>query len=103
MSTWTALSAAAIDTLAGMPTEITDAPAAPPQGVEATVSTLLGWGKWVAFVCGVAGIIASGVMMMIGRRNRSQMSVDGATGLPWVIGGLSCVVLAVPVVNNLFA
>ena len=48
-------------------------------------------------------IIASGVMMMIGRRNRSQMSVDGATGLPWVIGGLSCVVLAVPVVNNLFA
>lgn len=88
--------------LAGLPTEIANPPAAPPAGVQATVNTLLSWGKWIAFVCGVAGIIVSGVMMMLGRRNRSQMSADGAIGLPWVIGGLSCVVLAVPLVNNLF-
>ena len=73
-----------------------------PDGVAATVNTLLAWGKWIAFVCGVAGIIVSGIMMMLGRRNRSQMSADGAIGLPWVIGGLSVVALAVPIVNNLF-
>ena len=32
----------------------------------------------------------------------AQMSADGAIGLPWVIGGLSVVALAVPIVNNLF-
>ena len=73
-----------------------------PDGVATTVNTLLAWGKWIAFVCGVAGIIVSGIMMMLGRRNRSQMSADGAIGLPWVIGGLSVVALAVPMVNNLF-
>ena len=66
------------------------------------MNTLIGWGKWIAFVCGVAGIIVSGIMMMVGRRNRSSLSADGAVGLPWVVGGLSAVVLAVPLVNNLF-
>lgn len=88
--------------VAGLPGEIQDVPATAPDGVQQTVSQLLGWGKWVAFVAGVAGLIVSGVMMMLGRRNRSQMSADGALGLPWVIGGLSVVVLAVPLVNNLF-
>ena len=88
--------------LAAVPADINNPPAVPPQGVEQTVDQLLAWGKWIAFVCGVAGLIVSGIMMMLGRRNRSQMSADGAIGLPWVIGGLSCVVLAVPLVNNLF-
>lgn len=96
------LAAAAHSLAAVVPAELVNPPAQPPEGVEATVNTLLGWGKWIAFVCGVAGIVVSGMMMMLGRRNRSQMSADGAIGLPWVIGGLSCVVLAVPVVNNLF-
>lgn len=88
--------------LAAVPADLNNPPAAPPAGVEQTVDQLLAWGKWIAFVCGVAGIVVSGIMMMLGRRNRSQMSADGAIGLPWVIGGLSCVVLAVPLVNNLF-
>ena len=88
--------------LAAVPTDINNPPAVPPQGVEQTVDQLLAWGKWIAFVCGVAGLIVSGIMMMLGRRNRSQMSADGAIGLPWVIGGLSVVALAVPIVNNLF-
>ena len=88
--------------IAAVPADIINPPAVAPDGVEGTVTTLLGWGKWIAFVCGVAGIVVSGIMMMLGRRNRSQMSADGAIGLPWVIGGLSCVVLAVPLVNTLF-
>jgi len=35
-----------------------------------------------------------GIMMMIGRRNRSQLAAEGASGIPWVIGGLSVVSLA---------
>lgn len=89
--------------LASLPFDIANPPAVPPQGVESTVNMLLAWGKWIAFVAGVAGLIVSGIMMAVGRRNRSQMSADGAIGLPWVLGGLSVVVLAVPLVNNLFA
>lgn len=89
--------------IASLPADIVNPPAAPPDGVENTVNLLLSWGKWIAFVAGVAGLIISGVMMTLGRRNRSQMAADGAIGLPWVLGGLSVVVLAVPLVNNLFA
>jgi hypothetical protein len=103
----THLAAVAADTattvLAAVPTDIGNPAPRAPAGVSNTVNELLAWGKWIAFVCGVAGLIVSGVMMMLGRRNRSQMSADGAIGLPWVIGGLSVVVLAVPMVNNLFA
>ena len=88
--------------LAALPAAISNPSPQAPAGVSATVTELLAWGKWIAFVCGVAGLIVSGIMMMLGRRNRSQMSADGAIGLPWVIGGLSVVVLAVPMVNNLF-
>lgn len=87
---------------AQFPANLTNPAPIAPEGVEATVNTLMGWGKWIAFVCGVGGLITSGVMMAVGRRNRSQMSADGAIGLPWVIGGLSVVALAVPLVNNLF-
>jgi hypothetical protein len=97
------LAAAALDALAAVPAEISNPAPKAPAGVSNTVNELLAWGKWIAFVCGVAGLIVSGIMMMLGRRNRSQMSADGAIGLPWVIGGLSVVVLAVPMVNNLFA
>lgn len=85
-----------------LPADITNPAPVAPDGVEGTINTLIGWGKWIAFVCGVAGLIVCGVMMLVGRRNRSAMSADGAIGLPWVIGGLSVVVLAVPLVNNLF-
>ncbi len=39
--------------------------------------------------------------MAVGRRSRSQMAADGAIGIPWVIGGLSVVLLAVPIVNQI--
>ncbi len=33
--------------------------------------------------------MACGVMMAVGRRNRSSMAADGAAGIPWVLGGLT--------------
>ena len=39
--------------------------------------------------------------MAVGRWSRSQMAADGAIGIPWVIGGLSVVLLSVPLVNQI--
>ena len=40
-------------------------------------------------------------MLAVGRRNRSQLSVDAAVSLPYIVGGISLVMLAVPIVNML--
>jgi hypothetical protein len=45
-------------------------------------------------VAGIVGFGACGIMMILGRRNRSNMAVGGATGIPWVLGGLSLMSLA---------
>jgi len=63
-------------------------PAAPP-GLDQAANTFLGWMKWGGVVAGVLGLFICGVMMMVGRRNRSTTAVDGATGIPWVLGGLT--------------
>src|SRR5262249_51976520 len=63
------------------------APKAPP-GLTGPVNTLLAWWKWGALVAGVFGLIGCGAMMAIGRRNRSNLAADGATGIPWVLAGL---------------
>ena len=47
----------------------------------------------------LVGLVVAGVMMSVGRRHRSSTAADGAVGIPWVIGGLSTIVLAVPLVN----
>ena len=72
-------------------------PAAPP-GLAAATDTVLGWGKWGVLICGVAGLLISGGKMAIGHRNRSSMAADGATGIPWIIGGLSLVAASAGIV-----
>ena len=74
------------------------APAAPAE-VTAQWSKVMGLGKWIAFAAGAVGLLTAGVMMSVGRRHRSTTAADGAVGIPWVIGGLSTVALAVPLVN----
>ena len=49
-------------------------------------------------ICGVAGLMWCGIMMTIGRRSRSAMAADGASGIPWVLGGLTCGLVAAAVV-----
>lgn len=74
------------------------APQAPP-GVAGRISTLLGWWKYGALAVGIFGLIGCGAMMGLGRRNRSSMAVEGAVGVPWVLMGLTLIVLSSGIVG----
>lgn len=73
-------------------------PAAPP-GLEALGSTFLGWTKWILRVAGVGGLLVCGIMMAVGRRNRSAFAADGAAGIPWVLAGLTVGAVAAVIVG----
>lgn len=75
-------------------------PVAPP-GMAEPAAQLISWMKWVGIVAGLIGFGMCAIMMILGRRNRSNMAVDGATGIPWVLGGLSMLSLAAGVVGAL--
>lgn len=94
-STGTAGAKSAARLAAGVPNP---APQAPP-GLAGPVSTLLGWWKWASLVAGVFGLTACGAMMAIGRRNRSSLAADGATGIPWVLAGLTLIALSSGIVG----
>jgi len=65
----------------------------------APAEQLLGWLKWTGLVAGLVGFAMCALMMILGRRNRSNMAVDGATGIPWVLGGLSLMSLSAGLVG----
>lgn len=85
--------------LMSVPADLTNPSPAAPAEVTAQWSKIMGLAKWVAFAAGAVGLVAAGVMMSVGRRHRSRTAADGALAVPWVIAGLSTVVLAVPLVN----
>ncbi|HEY6795889.1 MAG TPA: hypothetical protein VI248_14515 [Kineosporiaceae bacterium] len=68
-------------------------PVAPP-GMERPAEMLLGWMKWIGILAGMVGLGMCALMMIIGRRNRSSLAVDGAAGIPWVLAGLSLITLS---------
>lgn len=68
-------------------------------GLGAVATMFLSWGKWALLVGGVLGMFICGGMMILGRRNRSSTAVDGATGIPWVLGGLTVGAIAATVVG----
>jgi hypothetical protein len=74
------------------------APVAPP-GLSGDMNTLLAWWKWGALVAGIFGLIGCGAMMALGRRNRSSLAADGATGIPWVLAGLTLIALSSGIVG----
>ena len=74
-------------------------PAQAPPGLSALVNTILGWGKWGVMVCGVAGLLICSGKMTIGHRNRAAFAADGATGVPWVLAGLSLAAVAAAIVG----
>src|SRR5580692_7719175 len=76
-----------------------DPPAQAPPGLAGPVNTIIGWGKWGVLVCGVAGLLICGGKMTIGHRNRATFAADGATGIPWVLGGLSLAAVAAAIVG----
>ncbi|MGK2957725.1 MAG: hypothetical protein ACSLFB_04860 [Acidimicrobiales bacterium] len=84
----------------------TQAPNPPPQappGLEEAASTFIGWMKWGGVIAGVLGLFISSVMMMVGRRNRSTTAVDGASGIPWVFGGLTVMSFATAIVGQVIS
>ena len=85
--------------LMSVPADLTHPSPAAPAEVTAQWSKIMGLAKWVAFAAGAVGLVAAGVMMSVGRRHRSRTAADGALAVPWVVAGLSTVVLAVPLVN----
>jgi hypothetical protein len=86
---------AAHPALAGVPDP---APQAPP-GLTKPVTTMIAWGKWGVLVCGVAGLLICAGKMAVGHRNRATFAADGATGVPWVLGGLSLAAVAAAIVS----
>ncbi len=74
------------------------APQAPP-GLSGPVTTIIAWGKWGVLVCGVAGLLICAGKMAIGHRNRATFAADGASGVPWVLGGLSLAAVASAIVG----
>src|SRR5262249_32574458 len=70
------------------PSNLNPAPVAPP-GLEGIGSTFISWIKWILLICGVGGLMVCGIMMAVGRRQRSAFAADGAAGIPWVLGGLT--------------
>lgn len=73
-------------------------PVAPP-GMAEVAEQFLGWGKWVLLIAGVIGMFLCAGMMIIGRRNRSATAVDGAAGVPWVLGGLFLAAVSASIVG----
>ena len=74
-------------------------PAQAPPGLSAPINTILGWGKYLVLASGVAGLLICGGKMTIGHRNRASFAADGATGVPWVLAGLSVAAVAATVVG----
>jgi hypothetical protein len=65
-----------------------------PPGLQEKTDLLLGWLKWGGIGAGTAGIMISGIMMAVGRRNRSSLAADGASSVPWVLGGCALIAIA---------
>lgn len=86
--------AAALRPHRAVSTGVPDPPAAPPPGVGNRVNTILGWWKWGALICGVVGLGLCSMKMMVGHRNRSNLAADGASGIVWVLGGLSLLAMS---------
>lgn len=85
------------------PFDVPDPPPSPPPELSGPINTIIGWGKYGVLICGVAGLLICGGQMAIGRKNRSSFAADGATGVPWVLGGLSLVATAASIVKMFVA
>lgn len=91
--------ASAADWVAALPQQIPNPEPEAPEGLDELGENLISWLKWITTIAGFGGLLWCGIMMAIGRRNRSAMAADGATGIPWVVAGLSTVAFGFGVVS----
>jgi hypothetical protein len=78
------------------------APQAPP-GLGELANTLLSWLAWGVAISGVTGLLICAGMIILGRRSRNQMAIDGLMGAVWVFGGLALAGSAGVLVNAVAA
>lgn len=76
-------------------------PAAPPGRLSEATNTILGWMKWGGLVGAVGALIAAGIMMAVGRRNRNNMAIEGAVSIPWVVAGIALILGSASIVGFL--
>lgn len=79
--------------------DIPDAPPAAPGGLEDVASQWISWAKWATMFAGALGGFWCAIMMAIGRKNRSHLAGEGASGLLWVVGALSAAAVVIPTIN----
>lgn len=77
-------------------------PQAPP-GMGKFAEDWIAWARWIGGVGGFFGFVVCAMMMMLGRRNRQNMAVDGATGLLWTIAGLCVIVMAGSIITGVLS
>lgn len=82
--------------------EVPDAPPSPPENMVEPIKLLISWAKWGVLVCGMAGLLICAAKMTIGQRNRASLAADGASGIPWVLGGLSLASVSASIVQIVY-
>lgn len=72
---------------------------APPPGLKNFGNSLISWLKWGVLVIGMLGILASAAMIVIGRRNRNEMAMQGFMGVGYGLVGMAIASVAAVLVG----
>jgi hypothetical protein len=71
----------------------------PPPGLENFGNNLISWIKWGVLVAGMAGLLISAIMVIIGRRGRNEVAVQGFMGVGYGLVGLAIASVAAVLVG----
>ncbi|TKG61513.1 hypothetical protein [Prauserella endophytica] len=71
----------------------------PPPGLENFGNSLISWIKWGVLVAGMVGILASAIMVIVGRRGRNEVAVQGFMGVGYGLVGLAIASVAAVLVG----
>ena len=74
-----------------------------PPGLKPYVDLLLGWYFWIAIVLAAPSLAYCGTKMYLAMNGRTHAAAAGAAGIPWVLGGLTLVLLSTGIVSGVVA
>jgi hypothetical protein len=78
---------------------IPNGPPSLPPGLGPLMGKMVSWGKGIVIGAGMIGFLICAGMIILGRRNRGQMAIEGVIGSAWVLGGLALAGAAVALVG----
>ena len=79
--------------------QVPDPAPAPPPGLQQFGNKLVSWVKWGVLVVGMIGILAAAAMIIVGRRSRNEVAVQGFMGVGYGIIGLAIASVAAVLVG----